>query len=92
MYTGYQCTDYKSFAKRNISHQFKSLINSLTVGYLGLPIFSPIVALGFGGRNFCSGGAALPGPPELRPCRNRLKTLSTAVNAAQRATSILLER
>ena len=32
-----QCTDHKSFAKRNISHQFKSLINSLTIGNLGLP-------------------------------------------------------
>ena len=29
-----QCTDHKSFAKRNISHQFKSLINSLTIDYL----------------------------------------------------------
>ena len=45
-----------------------------------------------GGRNFCLGGAAPPGPSELRPCRNRLKTLSAAVNAAQRATRILLKR
>ena len=54
-----QCTDYKSFAKRNILHQFKPLISSLPTGYL--PIFSPIVAWGFwgGGRNFC-----------LRRCRS----------------------
>ena len=57
-----RCTDYESFAKRNISHQFKSLINSLTIGYL--PIFSPMVALGFmgGGQNFCLGERP-PDPP-----------------------------
>ena len=90
----------KVFAKRNISHQFKSLINSLTIdtlfnsnlGYLGLPIFSPIVALGFERAKFLLDGAAPSGPPELRPCRNRLKTLSAAVNAAQCATRIFLER
>ena len=87
-----QCTDYKSFAKRNISHQFKSSINSLTIGYLGLPIFFPIVALGFGRAKFLFGGRRPSWPPELRPCRNRLKTLSAAVNAAQRATRILLKR
>ena len=88
-----QCTDYKSFAKRNISHQFKSLINSLTMGYLGLPIFSPIVALGFGRAKFLFGGRRSSwSPSELRPCRSRLKTLSAAVNAAQHATRILLKR
>ena len=34
----------------------------------------------------------LDSPPELRLCRNRLKTLSAAVNAAQLATTILLKR
>ena len=88
-----QCTDFKSFAKRNITHQFKSLINSLTIGYLGLPIFSPIVALGFGRAKFLFGGRRPSWPPsELRPCRNRLKTLSAAVSAAKRATRILLKR
>ena len=87
-----QCTDYKSFAKRNISHQVKSLIHSLTIGYLSLPIFSPIVALGFGQAIFLFGGRHLPGPLELRPCRNRLKTLSAAVNAAKRANRILQKR
>ena len=87
-----QCTDYKSFAKHNISHQFKLLINSLTVGYLGLPIFSPIVALGFGRAKFLLGGRRPSCPPELRPCRNRLKTLSAAVNANKSATRILLKR
>ena len=52
-------------------------------------IFSLIVALGI---NFCLGGAAPPGPPELQPCCNRLKTLSAAVNAAKRSTRILLKR
>ena len=52
-----QCTDYKSFAKSNISHQFKSLINSLTMGYL--PILS-IVALRFGGAKFLFGGGRRP--------------------------------
>ena len=98
MHTGCQChhnpcTDYKSFAKRNISHQFKSLINSLTIGYLGLPIFSPIVALGFGRAKFLFGRRCPSwSPPELRPCRNRSKTLSATVNAAQRKTRILLKR
>ena len=58
-----ECTDYKSFAKRNISHQFKSLINSLTISYLGLPIFSPIVALGFGRAKFLFGGCRPSCPP-----------------------------
>ena len=87
-----QCTDYKSFAKRNISHQFQSLISSLTIGYLGLPIFSPIVALGFRAGEIFAWEHRPLGPPELRPCRNRLKTLSAAVNAAKRATRILLKR
>ena len=66
MHTGYyhnQCTDHKSFAQRNIPHQFKLLINSLTIGYLGLPIFSPIVAMGFGRAKFLFGGAGPPAPP-----------------------------
>ena len=87
-----QCTDHKSFAKRNISHQFKSLIDSLATGYLGLPIFSPIVALGFGRAKFLFGGAAPPAPPESWPGRNRFLTLSASVNAAERATRILLKR
>ena len=53
---------HKSFAKRNILHQIKSLINRLTIGYF--PIFSPIVALGFGGgAKFLFGRA----PPPLAP-------------------------
>ena len=88
-----QCTDYKSFAKRNVSHHLKLLINSLNIiGYLGLPIFSPIVALGFGRAKFLLEECrpSWPPPAELRPCRNRLKTLSTAVNADKRVTRILL--
>ena len=52
-----------AYAKRNISHQFKSLINSLTIGYFGLPIFSPIVALGFGRAKFLFGGRRPSWPP-----------------------------
>ena len=44
------------------------------------------------GEIFVWGAPPLVASPELWPCRNRLKTLSAAVNAAQRATRILLER
>ena len=87
-----QCTDYKSFAKRNVSHQFKSLISSLTIDYSGLPIFSPIIALEFGRAKFFFGRRRPSWPPELRSCSNCLKTLSAAVNAAKRATRILVKR
>ena len=79
-----QCTDYKSFAKRNISHQFKLLINSITIGYLDLPIFSPIVALGFGRAKFLFRGRRPSCPLLVRPGPNRLKTLFAAVNATKR--------
>ena len=50
------------------------------------------MALGFGQAIFLFGERHLPGPLELRPCRNRLKTLSAAVNVAKRATRILQKR
>ena len=83
----------KSFAKRNISLQFKSLISILTIGYLGLPIFSPNVALGFGRAKFMLRGRRPSGPTSLvAALRNCLKTLSTALNTAKRATRTLLKR
>ena len=77
-----QCTDYKSFAKRNISHQIKSLTNSLIIGYL--PIFSPIVALGFrkGVKNFVWGA-----PP---PCPPLVSGLITVFPNHVRAISTIL--
>ena len=86
-----QCTNYKSFAKRNILHQFKSLINCLTLGYL---CYLGLLSFGvWAGEIFVWGAPFLLTPPsDLRPYRNRLKALSAAVIAAKGTTRILLQR
>ena len=87
-----QCTDYKSFAKRQYFASVQ-IINQQHYNRLLRPtnIFSYCRFGVWAGEIFVWRAPPLLAPPELRPCRNRLKTLSAAVNAVQRATKILLE-
>ena len=75
-----QCTNYKGFAKRDISLQFKLFIHSPTVGYL--PILS-LLDLGRG-QNFSLGArspqCSSPGYPQLHPCKHCTCTRVTKIN------------